>query len=272
MGTLYIVATPIGNMEDITLRAIRILSEADIIACEDTRHTGMLLKKLNIKNKLISLHEYSDRTRIHELITMLKDGKNIAFLSDAGTPLVSDPGFMLVKTAHENNIKVSPVPGASALICAVCSSGIVEKDFVFLGFLEKSGTPRKDAITFMQNNPHPVIFYESPKRILRTLLDLSQVIGSRQAAICREMTKMYEEIIVDSIENLYKKFENTEIRGEIAVVIDSAKKRELSDEEILDALNKLKKEGFENKKAVEILSSTAGIGKNRIKKLLIDNM
>jgi len=194
-GTLYLVATPIGNLEDITFRAVRILGEVDLIACEDTRQTRKLLEHLGIRKPLISYHEHNEAARTPELVNKLEHGADIALVSDAGTPLVSDPGYLLVKAAVENGIPVEPVPGASAVLTALAASGLPTDSFHFAGFLPPRGSRRRQALDQIREMKTTVIVYEAPHRILKTLDDLRETLGDRPIVAAREMTKRHEEFL-----------------------------------------------------------------------------
>ena len=215
---LYIVSTPIGNMEDITLRALRILKEVDVIASEDTRHTGGLLKKYEIKTRQISYHSHSGRAKIDRLIEILKDGKDVALVSDAGTPGISDPAYTLIKEAMDVGIKVVPIPGASAVLSALVMSGLPMNRFLYLGFLPlKKG--RQTLLKTLKDEDRTIVIYESPHRLLRTLKDLKQYAGDRDVAICREITKMHEELIRGNFDEVIEHFEVEKPRGEFVIVL-----------------------------------------------------
>ena len=194
-GNLYLVATPIGNLEDITLRAINILKEVDIIAAEDTRHTLKLLNHLNIKKTLISYYKETEKIKSEILIEKLLDGKNIALVSDAGTPAISDPGEEIVRKAIENDINIIPIPGACAFINALVASGFSTREFVFLGFLSKNIKNKKEKLEELKNENKTLIFYESPHKIKSTLENISEILGNREIVIARELTKIHEEFI-----------------------------------------------------------------------------
>lgn len=215
---LYIVSTPIGNLEDITLRALRTLKEADYIAAEDTRHTRILLQKYEIKTPTISFHSYSNQDKLNSLIELLIEGKNIALVSDAGTPGISDPAYSLIRAAIDNNIKISPIPGASALLAAIVTSGLPMDKFIFLGFLPlKKG--RQTLLNSLKEEKRTLVLYEAPHRILKTLNDLKNYLGEREIAVGRELTKMFEEILRDSTSNLITHFEKTKPKGEFVLVV-----------------------------------------------------
>ena len=220
-GTLYLVATPIGNLADITHRALQVLSDVDLVACEDTRHTHKLLNHYGINTKTISYHEHNEQQRAAELIDRLKQGTNIAVVSDAGTPSISDPGFRLVRAAIENDIVVVPVPGPSALITALIAAGLPTDEFFFAGFLPSRASARRTRLTELQSIPGTLIFYEAPHRLAATLADAYEILGEREAVVARELTKLHEEIRRGLLSKLAADYtEKTDIRGEIVVLID----------------------------------------------------
>ena len=220
-GTLYLVATPIGNLADITHRALQVLSDVDLIACEDTRHTHKLLNHYGINTKTISYHEHNEQQRATELIDRLKQGTSIAIVSDAGTPSISDPGFRLVRAAIENEIVVVPVPGPSALITALIAAGLPTDEFFFAGFLPSRTNARRARLTELQSVPGTLIFYEAPHRLAATLADAYEILGEREAVVARELTKLHEEIRRGLLSKLAADYtEKTDIRGEIVVLID----------------------------------------------------
>src|SRR4029079_11942478 len=219
-GTLYLIATPIGNLEDITHRAVRLLGEVDLIACEDTRHTQKLLNHYGINTKTISYHEHNEQQRATQLIDSLKQGSDIAVVSDAGTPSISDPGFRLVRAAIENEISVIPVPGPSALISALIAAGLPTDEFFFAGFLPPRSNARRARLSELQSVPGTLIFYEAPHRLAATLKDAYEILGERDAVVARELTKMHEEIRRGRLSELSDHYEREEPRGEIVVLID----------------------------------------------------
>ena len=215
---LYIVATPIGNLEDITLRALRVLKEADFVVAEDTRHSGLFLKKYEITTPLLSFHSHSPESQLNKLAGMLADGKNLALISDAGMPGISDPGFRLIAEAIRRGASITVIPGPSAVINAVVASGLPAHRFLYLGFLPlKKG--RKKLLESLTAQPYTLILYEAPHRLLRTLKELRFALGNRQIAICREMTKMFEEFFRGSFDEAIAHFEKKAVRGEFTVVI-----------------------------------------------------
>ncbi len=223
-GTLYLVSTPIGNLEDITLRALRILKEVDIVAAEDTRRTGLLLKHFNIKSALESYHDYNKEKKTPHLLNLLSKGRTIAVVSDAGTPGISDPAYYLVKRAVQTGITVSPVPGATAVVASLIVSGLPTDRFVFDGFLPpKKG--RKTRLEQLKGENRTLILYEAPHRLVRTLNDLLNVFGNRHITVCREMTKKFEEIIRGTLTEIIAIFSQRDVRGEIVLVIEGCEKK-----------------------------------------------
>lgn len=220
--TLYIVPTPIGNLEDITIRAINILKEVDIIFAEDTRVTKQLLNHFNIQNKLISSHLYNENQNEEKEIKYLKEGKNIAIVSDRGTPVISDPGYILVKNAIENGYNVVCLPGPTALIPALVMSGLSSGPFTFYGFLNSKESKRKKELELLKSTSYPIIFYEAPHRLIKTLNNIHEILGNRKIAIVREISKKYEEVIRGTVENILKAVEN--IKGEIVLIVEGNSK------------------------------------------------
>lgn len=218
IGTLYIVATPIGNLNDFSNRAVEIFKSVDIIACEDTRQTKKLLSYYKVKTSTISYHTWNEIDRSVELCKKILDGMNIALVSDAGTPCISDPGFRLVREAHRNQIKVSPIPGSSSLLSALSISGLPSDKFFFEGFLPKK-KGRKKRLDFLNNIGSTVILFESPYRILKTLNDINHVMGDRYVTLCRELTKKFEEVETRKVVKLIKKYENIKAKGEFVIII-----------------------------------------------------
>lgn len=218
-GTLFIVSTPIGNIKDISVRALEILKEVDIIACEDTRHTSNLLRFYNISKKLISYYEHNKKYRSSQLIKWLKDGQNIALVSDAGTPAISDPGYYITRLALNEEIKIEVIPGASAVLCALIASGKPPDKFIFEGYLPRKKEARRKKLSEVLSEKRTFIFYESPHRLQKTLEDMCLIIPDEDICICRELTKKFEEIVCDKAENLIKKYKERKPKGEIVIVI-----------------------------------------------------
>ena len=221
-GTLYLVATPIGNLEDVTQRALRVLTEVDLIACEDTRRTRVLLERFQIRTKTISYHEHNEQERAEQLCAMLLGGSNVAVVSDAGTPGINDPGFRLVRACVEREIKVVPVPGASAFVAALVASGLPTDQFFFGGFLPARTHARRARLADVRQLPATLIFYEAPHRIAGALADAREILGEREAAVARELTKVHEEIARGRLSELGERFSSPEgaARGELVLVID----------------------------------------------------
>jgi 16S rRNA (cytidine1402-2'-O)-methyltransferase len=219
-GTLYVVATPIGNMDDITLRALKVLQAVDRIAAEDTRRTGRLLAHHDIQTRLVSYHEHNERQRTAELLERLAQGESIALVSDAGTPAISDPGYVLVHEAVQNNIPVSPIPGASAVISALSAAGLPTDAFVFLGFPARKSGRRQRELQSLAAESRTLIWYESPRRIARFVQEVHGVMGERFAVIGREMTKRYEEFLRGPLSELVQALKGREdIKGEITFLV-----------------------------------------------------
>ena len=221
-GCLYVVATPIGNLEDITMRALRILKEADLIACEDTRQTLKLLSHFDIQKRLMSYHEHNEITRAPEIVIELEQGAKVALVSDAGTPAISDPGHRLVALCVRHGIKVQPIPGASAFVAALAASGMPIEEFVFLGFLPSRQAERRKSLRALASEPRTLAIYEAPHRLLETLEDALEILGNRPAVIAREVTKMYEEFQRGHIADLVEATRKKSPRGEITLLIAPA--------------------------------------------------
>jgi 16S rRNA (cytidine1402-2'-O)-methyltransferase len=223
-GILYIVSTPIGNLEDITLRALRILKEVDLIAAEDTRHTGLLLRHFGIQKPLTSYFEGNELRKKEFILSRLRQGDRIALVSDAGTPGISDPGFRLIQTAIESQIPVVPVPGPSAVIAALSVSGLPTDAFLFKGFLPHKCKKRRDLLKQLGETKETLIFYESPHRLSQSLKDILDILGDREAVLTRELTKIYEEVLRGKVSEIQNQVGERKLKGEITLVI-SAKTR-----------------------------------------------
>ena len=226
-GTLYIAATPIGNLEDITLRCLRILEEVQLIAAEDTRHTRKLLTHFNISTPLVSYYREKEVHRSTQLVQRLVDGESIALVSDAGTPGISDPGAILVAQARLANINIVPLPGASALTTALSVSGLTHPHFLFLGFAPSKPSQRRSLLTSLKNSPWPLIFYESPRRIQNLLSDILKILGDRQGFLARELTKAYEELKSCRINTLLELTASKKNRGEFVLIVEPDKEKEV---------------------------------------------
>jgi len=228
-GTLYIVATPIGNLEDITLRALRILKEADLIAAEDTRHSRKLLTHFGISQPLTSYFDHNQALKGDYILDRLQQGQNVALITDAGTPCISDPGYQLVRDAVAAGITVVPIPGACAAIAALSASGLATDHFTFAGFLPNKQGKRRERLQSLAGERGLLIFYESPKRVLATLQDMLETLGDREVVVARELTKMYEEFLRGTLSAIIAQAEEREIRGEVAILVAPAEKQELPD-------------------------------------------
>lgn len=261
--SLYIVPTPIGNLEDITLRALNILKEVDVIFAEDTRTTNILLKHFNIKQKLLASHLYNEDKMINKEIDYLKQGKNIAVVSDAGTPVISDPGYILVKEAIKEGYNVICLPGPTAIIPAVVMSGLAGGPFTFYGFLNSKESKRKKELETLKQNKYPIVFYEAPHRLSKTLNNIKDIFGNRKISIVREISKKYEEVIRDNVENIIKTVEN--IKGEIVIVVDGNKEEKTFDNlSIIDHINLYIEDGIQSKEAIKIVSKERNIPKSEV--------
>ena len=273
-GELYIVATPIGNLEDITLRAIKALEKVDIIAAEDTRHTLKLLNHLNITKPMISYHRHNEEIKTDELINRLLEGKNIALVSDAGTPVISDPGEEIVKKCLENNVKVVPIPGACAAITALIASGIDAKEFTFLGFLPLNKKNRKEKLEQIKIGENTIILYEAPHKLIQTLEEISKITEKRKIVLAKELTKIHEEYITGTAEEL--KSEIQQPKGEYVIVIE--KNEKTAKQEQKELLNQLsikehykyyEKKGLDKKEIIKRIAKDRNVSKNEIYKEFI---
>jgi 16S rRNA (cytidine1402-2'-O)-methyltransferase len=271
-GTLYLVATPIGNLQDISQRALQTLQTVDVIACEDTRHTQKLLNHFGFKNKLISYHEHNEINRSEELIKLLIDGKNIAVVSDAGTPAICDPSFRITQKAIENDVKIISIPGAVAFVNALISSGLPTDSFYFGGFLPSKKGERCAKLDEIKSWQTTLIFYESPHRLAKSLVDCLSVLGNRKIAIVRELTKLHEEIIRGNLADLVEK--NMTLKGEIVLVIDrnqveSQESRVENKTSIFERYNELEKEGFDRKIILKKIARETGLNRSEIYRMFV---
>lgn len=268
-GILYIVATPIGNLQDITQRALETFSQVDLIAAEDTRHSGLLLSHYGIKKPFFALHDHNEQEKASVLVEKLKQGVNIALISDAGTPLISDPGFHLVRQCREAGIRVVPLPGACAAITALCASGIASDRFCFEGFLPAKSKARKDRLENIMEEDRTLIFYESTHRILDTLVDMQEVLGQdRYVVLARELTKTWETIVGDTVKNLRQWLveDPNRTKGEMVLIVEGKPKQENEAEfvpQAIKALTLLTQE-LPLKKAAAIVAELYGYKKNAL--------
>lgn len=272
-GKLYMVATPIGNLDDITIRAIKVLNDVDIIAAEDTRHTLKLLNHLNIKKNLISYYKETEKIKSPILIEKILEGKNIALVSDAGTPGISDPGEEIVKNAIENNIEIIPIPGASAFVNALICSGLSTREFTFVGFLPTNNKEKKDKLEELKNENRTLIFYEAPHKIKNTLENILEIFGNRKIVLARELTKIHEEFIRNNISNILDNID--EIKGEFVILVEGTEK--INEEK--NFLNSLSLEehykyylnkNLDKKEIIKKIAKDRGKNKNEIYKYFIN--
>jgi 16S rRNA (cytidine1402-2'-O)-methyltransferase len=270
-GTLYIVATPIGNLEDISLRALRVLKEADLIAAEDTRRTKKLLAHYHIATPLTSYYDEIERGKAVELVKQLENGKNIALVSDAGTPTLSDPGFRLVREAIRAGVPVVPVPGASALLAVLSASGLPTDRFVFEGFLPAKRRERREKLQGVAHEPRTLVFYEAPHRLRDTLADMLEILGDREAVFGREVTKAYEEFVRGSLREAIAAVERKEPRGEITLAVAGfAGETSSIDAKIEDEVANLLKRGLRVKEIAEILGEKFDYPKKDIYRMVLE--
>lgn len=264
-GTLYLVATPIGNLQDISLRALEILKTVDLIACEDTRHTRKFLTHFGISGKLVSYHEHNERERAGRLAELLIDGKSIAVVSDAGTPAISDPSFRIVKKAIEIGANVVPIPGAVAFVNALIASGLPTDSVFFGGFLPSKKGDRQNRLREVKEIPATLVFYETPHRLTKSLADCLEILGNRECAVARELTKLHEEIVRGDLRELTEKFSKKQIKGEIVLVIERGRKLKVPDQNsksLPERVSELENEGFDRKAALKKAAKEFGLSKS----------
>ncbi len=273
-GILYLVATPIGNLEDITFRAINILKEVDLIAAEDTRHTLKLLNHYEISKPLISYHRHNEEIKVDGLIEKLKEGQNIAVVSDAGTPAICDPGEVIVKEALKENIKVVPIPGACAFVNALVASGLDTKEFVFYGFLSINKKLRKEKLEQIKKENKTIILYEAPHKLKNTLEDLEDILEDRKIVIARELTKIHEEFIKGTAKEILEKY--TEPKGEHIILIEAnpikqedEEKLKINNMTIEEHYKYYEEQGFSKNEIIKKIAKDKGVTKNEIYKLFI---
>ncbi len=260
-GKLYLIPTPIGNLDDITLRAIKTLNEVDMVYAEDTRETLNLLKYLKINKKVESCHKYTEKLHSDKIISILKSGKNIGYVTDRGTPLISDPGNVIVEDAIKEDITVIALPGPNALLPAINMSGLSNEKFMFYGFLNSKSSIAKQELINLKEIEYTTIYYEAPHRIMDTLNLMLEVLGDRKIAIVREISKLYEEVIRDNISNIIKNCDK--IKGEIVIVVEGYKKSD----KIIDysqEISKLIDSGYSKKDAIKEIADRYNISKNKL--------
>jgi 16S rRNA (cytidine1402-2'-O)-methyltransferase len=270
---LYLVATPIGNLEDITLRALRVLKEVDLIACEDTRHTRRLLDHFGIDSSTISYHEHNEQTRARELVERMLRGQSIAVVSDAGTPGISDPAYRIVTAAIERGIPVVPIPGASAMIAGLIASGLPTDSFLFAGFLPQKRMARRKRLNDLMIERATLIFYEAPHRIRETLADLLEILGDREAVLGRELTKLHEQFIRGKLSEIIAHFESNQPRGEMTLVISGNCDNNLSTIEngsISEQVEQLMRDRqLSRNQALKVAATSRGLSKREVYQLLL---
>lgn len=271
-GTLFIVATPIGNLQDITLRALDTLKQVDLVAAEDTRHSGKLLAHYGIKTKLIALHDYNEAKCGKFLCQELQQGKNIALIADAGTPLISDPGYHLIKIVQEHNLKVVPIPGACAAIAALSAAGLPTDKFLFLGFLPAKTGQQTSFLTELTKQPYTMIFYESPHRLLPTIVNMAQVFGEeRSVVLAKELTKTFETIHATTLGQLssWLLADPNRQKGEFVILVHGAVQLHEIDASVMQVVQVLAKY-LPSKQAATIAAQITGVNKNQLYKLLLN--
>jgi len=267
-GVLYLVATPIGNLEDITFRALDVLQKVDFIAAEDTRHTLKLLNHFDIKKPMISYYEHNICERGEKIIGRLKEGESAALVTDAGTPAISDPGEDIVRLCADENIKVVPIPGAVAAINALICSALPTSRFSFEGFLSVNKKSRADHLSSVKNSPYTLIFYEAPHKLLNTLRDMYSSFGERKIAIARELTKKHEEILHTTLSGAIKHFEETAPKGEFVLIIEGEKEANSTSDfdnfSVLEHINYYIEAGIDKKEAMKKVAQDRGVSKREI--------
>ena len=263
-GTLYLVATPIGNLADITHRALDVLNKVALIACEDTRHTRKLLQHYGIDTRTISYHEHNEQDRARQLVELLREGKDVAIVSDAGTPAISDPGFRLVRAAIESEVTIVPVPGPSALISALTAAGLPTDEFYFAGFLPPRSNARRTKLSELKSIPATLIFYEAPHRLAETLKHAYETLGERKAVVARELTKLHEEIRRGRLSELAVHYSNEEPRGEIVLLIDRNvldNDSRTTTESIASLVDQLERDGLDHRAALKKAARELGLSR-----------
>lgn len=269
VSNIYFVPTPIGNMKDITLRALEVLENSDIIYCEDTRNSQNLLKFHNINTKLISYHKFNESERVEEIISNIENGKTVSVISDAGMPIINDPGFVILQEVIKKGISYEILPGACALINGICGSGFDTTNFVYMGFVPKTESEREKFFKNFKDMSVTGIFYESPHRLLKTLKSLYSQFGNINVCICRELTKLFEEYKRGCIDEIISYYEEKGVKGEIVLVIEKI----VDEKETFDVANeilKFKKEGYSNKDIVKTLKDNFNISKNEAYELVLN--
>lgn len=279
MGKLYLCATPIGNLEDITLRVLRTLKEVDLIAAEDTRHSIKLLNHYEIKTPMTSYHEFNKISKAKNLVNQLLEGKNIALITDAGTPGISDPGEELVKQCYEAGVEVTALPGASAVLTALTLSGLATKRFCFEAFLPTDKKLRRAIIEQLKEETRTIIIYESPHHLLKTLEELYAVLGNRQVSLCKELTKKFENVFREELEKIIEKYSKEEIKGEYVIIIEGKSFETIEDEKIkeweklsiIEHIEHYVSINVDKKEAMKLVAKDRGISKREVYQNDIEN-
>lgn len=277
-GKLYLCATPIGNLEDITYRVLRTLKEVDLIAAEDTRNSVKLLNHFEIKTPMTSYHEYNKIEKAYQLVDKLREGMNIALVTDAGTPGISDPGEDLVRICYEEGIEVTSLPGPAACITALTMSGLPTRRFAFEAFLPRDKKERADVLAQLKNETRTIILYEAPHHLIKTLEELLDSLGNRRISICRELTKRYEEKTITTISESLNYYNDNEPRGEYVLVVEGKTFKELQEEEhkswesmsIQEHMAVYESQGIERKEAMKLVAKDRGIRKRDVYQVLLD--
>ena len=276
-GKLYLCATPIGNLEDITFRVLRTLKEVDLIAAEDTRNSIKLLNHFEIKTPMTSYHEYNKIEKAYQLVNKMREGKNIALITDAGTPGISDPGEDLVRICYEEGIEVTSLPGPAACITALTMSGLATRRFAFEAFLPRDKKERAQVLEQLKNETRTIILYEAPHHLIKTLEELQSVLGNRKIAVCRELTKRYEEKMLSTIEDMLNFYKENEPRGEYVLVLEGKSFEELAEEEqktweamtLEEHMAVYEKQGIARKEAMKLVAKDRGISKRDVYQALL---
>jgi len=270
-GQLFIVPTPIGNLEDITLRALRVLKEVDLIAAEDTRHTQHLLNHYGIRTSLTSYHEHNEREKAQTLVDRIKNGANIALVSDAGTPAIADPGFRLVAAAIAAGVQIVPLPGAAALATVLSASGLPTDRFLFEGFLPAKKAERRAKLQALREQTATLIFYEAPHRLLDTLNDIRQLLGDRRLVVAREVSKVHEEFLRGAVSGIVDQLADRKVKGEITLVVHGATgDARVSDEQLSTEIRRLTDEQVGVKEIAELLGERYGLAKREVYRLALE--
>lgn len=277
-GKLYLCATPIGNLEDMTFRAVRTLQEADLIAAEDTRNSRKLLNHFEIRTPMTSYHEYNKIEKAYELIDQMRKGKNVALITDAGTPGISDPGEDLVRLAYEAGIEVTSLPGACACVTALTLSGLPTRRFCFEAFLPPDKKERQEILEELKTETRTILLYEAPHRLVRTLQELLEALGDRRITLCRELTKRHETVFAATLQEALEYYQNQEPKGEYVIALEGRSRRELRLEQqksweelsLAEHMELYRRQGLEQKEAMKAVARDRGMGKRDVYRMLLE--